>query len=157
MSGVLVLGLQEKAAIEMALKEARAHIVPWEVLKDFALDDDTVVLGERRPGFRPRSQPMALGTYRAAVSFEERPNGLFRHLSVSSSRNPKKGPGPDVMQKVCKAFGFCPELCKMMKTPKPNSTKRHAIWVEEFEPGHMAINVVEAEHHESWDGRRACC
>jgi hypothetical protein len=33
----------------------------------------------------------------------------------------------------------------MMKTPKLNSTKRFArVWVEEFEPGHMAINVVEA-------------
>jgi hypothetical protein len=146
MAGLLVLGLSEKAAIEIALKDARANIVPSEVLKDFALDDDRqpAVLGERRPGFRPRSQPIALGTYRAAVSFEEQLNGIFRHLSVSSSRNPKKGPGPDVMQKVCKAFGFSPELCKMMKTPKPNSTKRHAIWVEEFEPGHMAINVLEA-------------
>lgn len=93
--GLLVLGLNEKAAIEMALKEARANVIPWEVLKDFALDDDRqpVVLGERRLGFRPRSQPLALGTYRAAVSFEEQPNGIFRHLSISAARNPKKLPG----------------------------------------------------------------
>ena len=148
MAGLLVLGLNEKAAIEMALKDARATLSPWEVIKDFALDDDRqpVVLGERGPGFRPRSAPVALGTYRAAISFEEQPNGIFRHLSVSSSRNPKNAPGPDVMQKVCKAFGFSPELCKMMKTPKPNPTKRHArVWAEEFEPGHLAVNVVEAE------------
>jgi hypothetical protein len=37
MSGVLVLGLHEKAAIEMALKEARANVIPWEVLEGLRL------------------------------------------------------------------------------------------------------------------------
>jgi hypothetical protein len=32
MAGLLVLGLNEKAAIEMALKDARANVIPWEVL-----------------------------------------------------------------------------------------------------------------------------
>lgn len=34
----------------------------------------------------------------------------------------------------------------MMKTTKPKPTKRHArVWAEEFEPDHMALNVLEAE------------
>jgi hypothetical protein len=75
-----------------------------------------------------------LGTYAAAISFEGQLAGLMRHLSVSSGEAGKV-PNEHVMRMICLAFGFSafPPL------------RLHRVWIEEFEPWHMAISLVEQE------------
>lgn len=137
---VLVIGSVEERKIKNALEQARANPVPLEVMK--AIADGTelpaLMLKDRKAGVDAirneyPSYPVRLGTYLAAISFEYQPAGLMRHLSVSS-RNPKAMPGLEVMIAVCEKFGFS-------AFPPPNGR----VWVEEFEPKHMAVNVIEVE------------
>jgi hypothetical protein len=75
-----------------------------------------------------------LGSYLAAISFEEQPAGLFRHISISA-RDPGKVPNEYVAKMVLEAFGF-----SGYPLTRPNR-----VWVEEYGPGRMAINFVEQE------------
>lgn len=156
MSGVLVIGEDERRLIDAAVAAARAKPTPWSVLEEVAVATagPTLTLDERK---RPEriaeimreygSHSVQLGTYRAAISFEEQPAGIMRHLSVSSL-HAGKVPGPEVMEMVCIAFGFDEKLCNAMGRPHATifiPTRPARFWVEEFEPGHLAINVVELE------------
>lgn len=156
MSGVLFIGEDERRIIDAAVAAARAKPTPWSVMEAVAVatQGPTLNLDERKNPERIAeimreypSQQVQLGTYRAAISFEEQPAGMMRHLSVSS-RHPGKVPGPEVMEMVCLAFGFHEKLCKSMGRPhatifRPERPAR--VWIEEFDPGHHAINIVELE------------
>ena len=139
---VLILGDQEKAAIERAIALAREQPVPWGLFSTIAVNTptNTLDLAERRgdvAGLRRRypSQVVMLGTYRANFSYELQPLGLFRHLSVSSA-NKGKVPGKEVMDMVAEAFGF---------SGFPPKGRPSRVWMEEFEPGWHSVNVIEAE------------
>lgn len=71
--------------------------------------------------------------YTAAVSFEQQPEplGLCMHLSISVD-NPGRVPHPVAVDMLAKAFGMHYD----------NVYPRH-LWPEEFEPGHIAINILE--------------
>jgi hypothetical protein len=150
----LVIGPNEEVQILVAIDRARDKPIPWEALAPVAVDTetDTMMLNDFAPGadkvldaYPP--QNVMLGAYHAAISFEYQPTGLFRHLSVSS-KAAGRVPGPEVMQMVCEAFGFSATLCKAMGSPTATvySPERPVrVWVEEYSPGHMAINVVEME------------
>ncbi|KRR21381.1 hypothetical protein CQ14_06945 [Bradyrhizobium lablabi] len=138
---VLVIRPDEEAQIAEAVEKARQNPIPWKALESIADKSDTnsLDLGERASGVEAvrrqyPSQHLALGTYRVALSFEQQPDGLFRHLSISSA-NRGKVPGLEVLTTVLGAFGF---------TGWP-LRRPHRIWMEEFEPGHHAVNVVELE------------
>lgn len=91
-----------------------------------------LALSDRKPGFeRPPSQHVILGTYRAAISFEKQPAGLCRHLSISAIK-PGTLPLPIVLEMIAKEFGFA-------EFPPPQGR----VWLEEFDPGHEAVNVIE--------------
>jgi hypothetical protein len=153
---VLVIGQQEETAIAAAIKRARANPVPWAEAQAFVADDrdnptSTLMLDERPPGaehVRQKYPPQGvkLGTYTAFISFEQQPAGLMRHLSVASQAQGKV-PGPEVMHMTAEAFGFSAQLCEAFRTLRvaKNLALPARVWVEEFKPGHMAINVVEAE------------
>lgn len=153
---ILVIGPDEEARIERAIKVARKRPIPWSVMQQFATNDPKpeLRLSDRKgPAELARAeyppQQLMLGTYRAALSFEQQPAGLFRHLSVSS-HNPGKVPGPEVMQMVCEAFGFSKIVCDAFANPRGKPVEHAArIWAEEFDPGHYAINVVELEGHDA--------
>ena len=139
MSGVLFIGPSEQFEIEAALKRAVANPTPWQALQAIAMGDDkpTLPLKDRPEGVgelrrKYPSQLVKLGSYIAAISFEHQPAGLFRHLSVSS-RARDKVPGPEVMAMVAEAFGF--------SGWPPHGPSR--VWLEEYEPGRNAVNVVE--------------
>lgn len=138
---VLIIGAEEEQAIHRAVTRARAKPKPWALTKAIADGSPKalLLLGDRKVGAdkvleKYPSQNVMLGTYRAAISFEEQPAGLFKHLSVSSHAKGKV-PGPEVMKMVCKAFGF---------SGLP-PTRPGRVWAEEFEPGHIAINIIEIE------------
>ena len=139
---VLIIGPEQEREIQGAVDKARANPVPWEVLQAIADPGakPMLMMKDRKPGteaIRDKypSHSVMLGTYRAAISFEQQPAGLCRHLSVSS-RNSKMIPGLEVMKMTSEAFGFA---------TFPPSEKRGRVWVEEFEPGRMAVNVIEIE------------
>jgi hypothetical protein len=152
---VLVIGHSEQQQITVAIAAARARPTPWAKLKVIAdgSEGPTLNLSDRKHADLVEtirreypSQRVTLGTYEAAISFEEQPAGLLKHLSVASARAGKV-PGPKVLELVCLAFGFDEKLCRSMGNPdaaiQPDRPAR--VWIEEFKRGHHAINVVELE------------
>jgi hypothetical protein len=126
----LILNSAVLDAIEAADARARAKPIPWEVLQHIAVKKDAtrVTLEDRmNDHFRPRSESVDLGFgYRVAVSYEEQPAGLVKHLSMSVD-TPGNLPGQFAVMAIMKAFKI--------------DAVEHA-WLEEFEPGHSAVNVV---------------
>ncbi len=150
---ILIIGPEEQILIDVAIAIAQTNPIPWEVAKAIVEpnDGDAVLLRDRKPGadeIRAKYKPqnVMLGTYRVAISFEEQPLGIFRHVSVSSHA-PKMVPGPEVMQMVCEACGFSGPLCGIVSTSRTaigrNSKLPFRVWLEEFEPGRFAVNVIE--------------
>lgn len=138
---VLIIGPAEQHLIALALAAAKANPTPASETERIAVKSDTdrLMLSERLPEtdeVRQRFAPqqLILGTYRAALSFEEQPLGLCKHLSVSS-RATGKIPGMQAMRMVTEAFGFSGLPLK----------REGRVWIEEFEPGRFAINIVELE------------
>jgi hypothetical protein len=143
---ILVIGIEEQEKIKEALAQARAKPMPLSVMMEIAIDDrkkpsNTLALKDRDKSGRLEairkeypSHHVQLGMFTAAISFEEQPNGMTRHLSVSSY---KKGRAPNeaAMQMVAEAFEFSGW------PPK----RPHRIWVEEYEEGRSAVNLVEME------------
>jgi hypothetical protein len=143
---VLIIGIEEQEKIKEALAKARAKPMPLSVMKEIAMDDrknptNVLTLEDRDKSGKLEairkeypSRPVQLGMYVAAISFEEQPSGLFKHLSISSDR-PGKVPNEYAMQMVAEAFEF---------SGWP-PTRPYRIWMEEYEEGRSAINVVEKE------------
>jgi hypothetical protein len=139
MMGILLLGDDEHAAINAAIARARANPMPFNA--EVATNDDTdrLLLDERKPGateWRDQypAQLVRLGSYTAAISFEQQPAGLFRHMSVAVD---KRGslPGLEAIEALVTAFGF-----SGVPLQRPGKT-----WSEEYRPGHFAFNIVELE------------
>lgn len=130
---IVIIGPEEMKLIEQAVVKARANPITLEMLKALQHDipDNRVLkLEDRKESFkRPESQHVVFpGGFRAAISFEQQPAGLVRHLSVSS---PTQGriPNEPAVRMIAEAFGF--------------TLPAQRMWLEEFEPGHHAINLVE--------------
>lgn len=131
---VLVIDEETRTRIKLAIEKARASPISWEAIKDIAQVDvgQMLKLADRKPNvILPRAEQVLLMGYRAAISFEHQPAGLFRHLSVSSDEKGKL-PHPAAMSFIAKEFGF---------DWFPPSNGR--VWLEEFEPDWCAVNVVE--------------
>jgi hypothetical protein len=139
MSGVLVISDDDRQRIAEMIRRAREHPIPLETLMAGAINPSkvNVQLADRKPGFeRPPSDHMMLGTYRVAFSFECQPVGLVRHLSVSSA-SIDKVPAPVVVEMIANEFGF--------------GHGPRKFWMEEFDPGHYAVNVIDiAEPNQSY-------
>ena len=140
---ILIIGPAEEKLIADAVAAAKKNAVPWAVLKAVADGGPTatLLLGDRKVGVdevraKYAPQNVMLGTYRCAISFEEQPAGLMRHLSISTRKG--KIPGLEVMAMVLPAFGF-----SGFPLERPSR-----VWNEEFEPGWFAVNVVELETNE---------
>lgn len=136
----LIIGPEQQDAIDLAVATARLHPVPWSVLQSGALSDPgpALALADRPDGWqRPPSQHVMIPIgYHIAISFEEQPAGLCRHLSVSiENPNPRYPlPYPIAVAQLAKACGF------RHWPPSPGR-----VWREEFAPGQWAINVLEIE------------
>jgi hypothetical protein len=137
MARALLITPEIREACTAAVARARAHPIAWETLKQYAIPRDRdrghVTLADRAaPGFRPVSEGVKIPIgIRAAISFEVQPAGLCAHLSISVDR-PGKLPHPAIVNELAGLFGFTLPVFEHSK-----------IWVEEFEPGHEAVNVVE--------------
>lgn len=132
---MLMITPEVRAQIAAAIDRARATPVPLAVTMAMAVPDIEVLrLTDRKPEApgRPPSQSLVLpGGFRVSFCFEEQPHGMVRHLSVSVPV-PGKFPQPAAVAMIAEEFGFSgfpPEFGK--------------VWMEEFQPGHMCINVAE--------------
>lgn len=130
----LMIGPEEEALIEAAIERARAR--PPYSYKD--LGPNAMVVGNSPlstldnlkgqklfPGV-PVTIPIG---YRCSISFEIQPIGLCRHLAISVE-TPGKLPHQAAIKMISEAFGI-PEIAN--------------AWLEEFAPGHFAVNVVALE------------
>jgi len=133
---VLIIGPEEQKTIDEAIAKARSKPIPLEVLKAHGvfsskkhLELKNVTDEARASRQKHLAQQVQLGTYCCAISFEHQPLGLYRHISVSC----KKGelPNPIALDMILEAFGFH-DFCV------------RDSWIEEFEPGWNAINVIKA-------------
>lgn len=140
---ILAIDEAVQAAITKACKLAREdvlHITNEEELKLAGLSalppGSTIKLSDRPPEWndriKMRQNVIIPFGFRAAIGYEMQPKPLelCAHLSLSA---PTAGriPNQASLMMVAKAFG-------MLKVGSP----RH-LWLEEFEPGWHAVNLVE--------------
>jgi hypothetical protein len=134
----LIITEETRAAIRLAIERARAKAVPWSVLKQYAVPSTAnLKLSDRRPGSEAianRAENVLIPRgYRAAISFEEQPAGLMRHLSVSVDTKGNM-PSAAAVDMLLEEFGF--DII---------AKRTSRLWVEEFDPGHEAINIVQID------------
>lgn len=132
--GVLLIGDTEKAAIAGALARARRDVVPWSVLQHFAKGSHprpVLTLENRGPLKPPAKEHLMLGTYEVAISFEEQPAGIVKHLSIGIPGSSKL-PDHMVVAMICAEFGFS-------SFPPEDG----GVWVEEYERDRHAVNIIE--------------
>jgi hypothetical protein len=138
---VFIVNEKIRRQIRAKIAKARRLTTPLQTTKKYGFDDDrpTLTYGERETEFLRTYPPqsMIIGSYQIAFSFEEQPSGLYRHISVSVAQRGKT-PHPTAMQMIIKEFGFD---CVLDAPP----SRPARVWLEEFEPGHHAINVTELE------------
>lgn len=134
---VVVIGPKEEAAIAELKAYARANCTPWsELHKSVIKTAGDISLADRESvpmPPRPEHRHIMLGTAEVAASYEEQPVGICLHLSIAVPHSPPgKLPHPAVVEMIAKAFGF-------IKLP----IQQGLIWIEEYEPGRSAVNIVE--------------
>lgn len=138
----VLLDDEARRRIAEAVTEAGRHIRPLAEVEQVGRVDTPKVLtmaarAQTFPPSKPVSSivPLAFG-FRANVSFEEQPIGLCMHLSVSTDLRDEKGqfgmPSEATLRAIAAAFGM-----------RLDGTTEGMSWLEEFEPGHYAVNVVE--------------
>jgi hypothetical protein len=135
---ILLIGEREKVEIAKALELARAHPIPLSFVRVASVPDKAVVkLSDRKPGFqrprRPEEVLIPVG-YRACVSVEEQPAGLFLHLSISVERTDKtKMPSLHAAAAIADEFGV----------NLATAEQQGLMWLEEYDPGRLAINALK--------------
>lgn len=134
--GILFITDEDEAKINRIIVEARNQTVPRFIVDEIGIEPVDKLTYEQikaSVGGVPASHAITLGNYRAAFSFEDQPNGLVRHLSVSVDTASKGNvPQPMVLEIIAKTFGF---------TEFPPRAGK--VWMEEYRPGEWAVNVIE--------------
>ena len=136
----LIIGEAERGRIATAMAKARQKPKPMAVAAATHVDipdGGDLTLDKREPDFKAgtwsRFVELPIG-YWCAISFEEQPAGLCKHLSISvmgPDHRPVQGslPSPHAGGTIANAFGIA-----------ESAIVSH--WVEEYEPGCHAINLV---------------
>jgi hypothetical protein len=145
MTRMLLLDDATRRKIGAAVTAARARPVPWETFRNMveAVPQDlaAIALKDRPPGFEPasRAQQVLIPVgYRAAISFEDQPPGLCRHLSISvEGAKPGMTANVPAVLAIAEAFGFRVE---------EGLAGIDRVWIEEYEPGRWAINLLQLDH-----------
>jgi len=137
---MLMITPEIESEIAAAIAKARANVIPWKKVSPLAAAHDAflVELADRKPGTELRPPSVGLtfpGGVTAAISFEEQPAGILRHVSFATGYPGKKRLlNPVMLAELCKLFG--------VREFPPTQGR---VWVEEFQPGYYAINVIELE------------
>jgi hypothetical protein len=132
----ITVGESERSELKAAMMRARAHPVPWEVLKLRITEQEGTNTGhvEDQPLVhgRPPAEFVDLPFgYVVAISFEEQPAGMCLHLSVS-------GPWP----KVAPNMVVCAMIFHALDLPE----EAEDVWTEELlldgKPGSRVFNAT---------------
>ncbi len=136
MTRVLAITPQIKERIKEMMAKAEQHPVTFDIVKAGVINENKgmkmhVKLTDRKPGFeRPFSEHLEIPFgFRVAYSVEEQPGGLCGHLSISVDAKGKM-PHPQAVEMIAAEFGMSIDTAD-------------GGWIEEFEPGHDAINLVQ--------------
>lgn len=122
-----------KQLLELKAK-ASQHPISWDILQKHAFADqgkrkvelsDRVVPPDKSD--RPASFTLDIPQgYTVALTYEEQPVGLLAHVSVSVETE-GRAPSPEAMKMITDALGY---------------EAWDKVWLEEFRPGHYAVNVI---------------
>lgn len=132
----LIINAETQAAATKQLAEARKTVLDQETVMAMAASAghgavmeyasvDRVRAAKYR-NVRPVSITIPFG-HEVAISYEQQPAGLALHLSVSVD-TPGQIIHPAAFDMIAKLYGMVPPF--------------DMIWLEEFEPGHHAVNAV---------------
>lgn len=134
MTRALIIQEETQTEINAAIARARLKPIPIERLRAGAVDAEIIGLADRKPGFERGTASeyveIPIG-YRAAISFEHQPPGLCRHLSISVD-TPGMIPNLPAVRMIAEAFGM-------------GATGPERLWMEEFAPGHFAVNLITVD------------
>jgi hypothetical protein len=143
MTRALIIGRPERKAIADAIDNARVKTITLAQAKKLATDipqhKSTLMIEDLPVGWKrpPTEQVLIEHGFRCAISFEEQPVGLCRHLSVSvESDQPEALPNYTAVRALCTEF--------RLNINGPGFNGCH-VWIEEYEPGKLAVNVVAPE------------
>ena len=137
----IIVGNTERSELNAAVARARAHPVPWEVLRRVSEQDveDQPLADEPPP---PEFVDLPFG-YVVAINFEEQPAGTCLHISVS-------GPWPRVAPNMV--------VCAMIFSALDVPEEADDVWTEEFlingKPGGRTLNVVWLVEPRNRDARQ---
>jgi len=132
----ITVGETERSELKAAMARARAHPVPWEVLKHGITEQNGTNTGhvEDQPlaHERPPAEFVDLPFgYVVAISFEEQPAGMCLHVSVS-------GPWPRVAPNMV--------VCAMIFNALNVPDEAEDVWTEELlidgKPGGRVFNAT---------------
>jgi len=129
----ITVGESERSELKAAMVRARAHPVPWEVLKRrIAEQDGTNTEHEAKPLAHEPAEFVSLPFgYVVAISFEEQPAGMCLHVSVS-------GPWPRVAPNMV--------VCAMIFNALDVPDEAEDVWTEELlidgKPGGRVFNAT---------------
>lgn len=127
----LFINDEVRAHIRAMIERAEAHPISIDTIVAGKIDDQgksVIELTDRKPGFeRPASEHLMIPAgFRVALSIEEQPAGWCKHLSISVPK-PGKIPTHEAAAMIADEFGF---------------QRIDMQWLEEFEPGHHAVNLI---------------
>jgi len=120
--------------ITNAIREQISKLVQYAEHNPFSMDDMLDIYNRQKAaaGFDENLRLHLPFGYRIVLSIEEQPKGKVRHLSCSVDE-PGKLPSPAVVDELLKLLGFKYSLAE----------KKSMVALEEFAPGHEAINILE--------------
>jgi hypothetical protein len=129
---MFIIRPEDTAALRALLERMRKRPITIEMLRKLGMKEpaNIVKLEDRPTDFRrPESEFVIVPEgYRISMSVEEQPHGMCLHLSMSSPEAGKV-PRPEAALMVLEVIGVA--RGGIVKT-----------WLEEFEPGHMAANIL---------------
>ena len=109
----IIVGNAERSDLKAAMARARAHPVPWELLRRVSEDVEKSLADEPPPA---EFVDLPFG-YVVAINFEEQPAGRCLHISVS-------GPWPRVAPNMV--------VCAMIFSALDVPEEADDVWTEEF-------------------------
>ncbi len=137
----IIVGNTERSQLNAAVARARAHPVPWEVLRRVSEQDvEDQTLADEPPPAEFVDLPFG---YVVAINFEEQPAGTCLHISVS---------GPWL--RVAPNMVVCAMIFSALDIPE----EADDVWTEEFlidgKPGGRTLNVVWLVEPRNRDARQ---
>jgi hypothetical protein len=135
----LIIGAEEKAAITTLIALAGLNPISADDLRAaMTVEGDDLVRWKQR--LDPFTMELPIG-FMVTYTHEHQPPGLCHHISISIDAM-QKVPNQEAIAMICTAFGMS-AAAALVQDPETKSDLVIAVWPEEYDTGHVAINIVE--------------